>query len=264
MDKSMNVISRFLWWLKDAISESRLMQKLEENYPTTFHFFIQRFNLKIFTGFPLTLLLCLFLFNILLFSEIAEDVMNSEAIVTVDQQFTLFLFANRNPALSKCFYALTQLASQTTSIGIAVLVSIVLLIQRKKVYFFALWIVLAGVGLSVRYGKLFFQRNRPLHVAYTPETNFSFPSGHSTTAMALFGLLTYFLIRRLTNRTHRIIIGLCGGLLILLIGFSRIYLGAHFLSDVLSGFVLGFTWVLLGITSIEWLSYHRKQLHDNS
>jgi undecaprenyl-diphosphatase len=122
----------------------------------------------------------------------------------------------------------------------------------------ALWLVLLGVGLSVRYGKLIFHRVRPANVGFYEETNFSFPSGHSTTAMVLFGMIAYFLIRNSRHRKQRILYLLLGLSIILLVGFSRIYLGVHFLSDVLGGYLLGATWMIMGITVIEWLSYQKE------
>jgi undecaprenyl-diphosphatase len=95
-------------------------------------------------------------------------------------------------------------------------------------------------------------------VGFYEETNFSFPSGHSTTAMVLFGMISYFLIRNSTSRRQRILFLLLGLTIILLVGFSRIYLGVHFLSDVLGGYLLGATWLILGITVIEWLSYKKE------
>ncbi|MCY7358807.1 MAG: phosphatase PAP2 family protein [Rudanella sp.] len=96
-------------------------------------------------------------------------------------------------------------------------------------------------------GKRTFVRARPLAVAYHPETGFSFPSGHSATAMTLYRLLAYWWIRRLSRTRDRVGVGVLASVLIGLVGYSRIYLGVHFLSDVMGATcwaVAGCCWAL--------------------
>ena len=70
--------------------------------------------------------------------------------------------------------------------------------------------------------------------------------------MTLYGLLAYWLIRRYARTRTRVAIGLIAICLILAVGFSRIYLGVHFLSDVLGGYLLGICWLIVGIVLTEW------------
>ncbi|MDO1448100.1 phosphatase PAP2 family protein [Rhodocytophaga aerolata] len=256
-----NILARFFSNAHQWVAQSTWFRKFRSHYPQAYTFIRNRFALNVFTGFPLTILVSVFIINILTFSEIAENVIDSEAIVVIDQEVTHFLYKARNQMVGQVFYLISYLGSQKGSIIIGVLVSIILLKQGRKTYFVALWLVLLGVGLSVRYGKLIFHRVRPADVGFYEETNFSFPSGHSTTAMVLFGMLTYFLMRNSHSRKQRLLYFLMGLLLVLLVGFSRIYLGVHFLSDVLGGYLLGATWMIMGITVIEWLSY-KKELRN--
>ena len=69
------------------------------------------------------------------------------------------------------------------------LATIVFLYRRRYTAVLAFWLTMAGIGLSVQYGKKFISRDRPMEVAFYPEHNFSFPSGHATTSMALYGML---------------------------------------------------------------------------
>jgi membrane-associated phospholipid phosphatase len=256
-----NILARFFRKTHQSFSESSFVKKFAQNYPKTYRFIRNRFSLQVFTGFPLTVLVAVFIINILTFSEIAENVIDAEAIVVIDQQVTQFLYNSRNQLAGQLFYLISYLGSQKGSVIIGALVSVILLKQGRKTYFVALWLVLLGVGLSVRYGKLIFHRARPLDVGFYEETNFSFPSGHSTTAMVLFGMLTYFLMRNSPHRRQRLRYFLTGLVIVLLVGFSRIYLGVHFLSDVLGGYLLGATWMIMGITLVEWLSY-KKELQN--
>lgn len=252
-----NLLNHFLI----LVSTNSWVVRFAKRYPVVFGFFVNRFKLSRFTGFPLTIGTGILLINAMIFSEIAENIVNAETMVRVDQRFTLFLFKHRSLFMSKSLFVITQMASQKFTIGLAILVSGLLWIFRQKTYILALWLMLAGVGLSIYYGKQVFHRVRPLDVAYYQETSFSFPSGHSTTAMALYGLLTYFLMRHTLDSIKRKLLLLAAVGIILLIGFSRMYLGVHFLSDVAGGYILGSIWLILGITLTEWLNYRKTLLN---
>ncbi|MFZ1586333.1 MAG: phosphatase PAP2 family protein, partial [Saprospiraceae bacterium] len=93
--------------------------------------------------------------------------------------------------------------------------------------------------------------------SYYQEYSYSFPSGHSMAAVAFYGMIFYLIIRN--NLSHRLFWFVAGIVFILLIGFSRIYLGVHFLTDVLAGYVLGLLWLLLGLSIIEWYKIKSKR-----
>lgn len=89
--------------------------------------------------------------------------------------------------------------------------------------------------------KFLVERKRPDILVLTTENGFSFPSGHSMGALVFYGLLIYFALRYLKKRNRRVLLCFACTAMILLIGISRIYLGVHFFSDVLGGFLLGGT-----------------------
>jgi len=185
-------------------------------------------------------------------SEIAENIVKSEPMVQVDMAFTDWLFQGRVSALSTLFYGLTALGSQYVTIGLGVLVSAWFINQKRWRNLVILWLLMAGVGLFVQLGKREFNRPRPPEIAYYSVSGFSFPSGHSATAMTLYGLLGYWWMRRLRKTRSRVWVGIGAATLVLLVGFSRIYLGVHYLSDVLGGYLLGICWLIIGITLTEW------------
>lgn len=205
-----------------------------------------------FTGLPLTVLVIGLIISVMTLSEVAENIVNAEPMVGVDRLFTQWLFRERNGDLSKLFYALTWLGSIYATVGLALVGSAVLFRQHKQRDVFILWLLLAGVTLLVQVGKRHFIRPRPELVAWYPEVGFSFPSGHSATAMTLYGLLAYWWIRRVRTAAARLFVGTGAVSLILIVGFSRIYLGVHFLSDVLGGYLLGICWLIVGIVLTEW------------
>lgn len=75
------------------------------------------------------------------------------------------------------------------------------------------------------------------------ENSFSFPSGHSYSAVAFYGLLTYLLYKKYKN----IYIPIFGTIFILLIAYSRYYLGVHYLHDIIAGLLLGLTWLIISL-----------------
>jgi undecaprenyl-diphosphatase len=120
---------------------------------------------------------------------------------------------------------------------------IIILIRRKKRSNAILILTgVAGGWLIVELLKLFFIRLRPIGGLITT-TGYSFPSGHATIATALFLLLVYLHSNQSRKRIESFVV-ICGAVLaILLVGFSRLYLGVHWLSDIIAGYAIGIIWV---------------------
>ncbi|WP_181163824.1 phosphatase PAP2 family protein [Pontibacter mangrovi] len=232
------------------------MRELEQSYPRLVHFFRLRLGMQNFLGLPLTLLMGISIFNYALLSEISENLVNSPGMKAVDSSIGLFLYHLRTEPLARAFYYFTQAGSVTGVMITSGLVAALLLFQKKWHYLVALLISVLGTGTSVYFTKLYFHRERPLDVAYYQVGTFSFPSGHSAEALSLFGMLAFIILLEKNNiRWYRYWTGLCLAY-ILLIGFSRIYLGVHFVSDVAGGYLLGSLWLTLAIAVLEYLVLH--------
>ena len=108
---------------------------------------------------------------------------------------------------------------------------------------------LLAVGIS-QLLKRIIRRARPLDIALIEETGFSFPSGHSMVAFAFYGFIIYLIFKSSLNKKIKILLITLFSLLILNIGLSRIYLGVHFTTDVLGGYVLGLLSLILFIELI--------------
>jgi undecaprenyl-diphosphatase len=104
-------------------------------------------------------------------------------------------------------------------------------------------ITVAGAEVLEQTLKLLFQRARPeAFFGLTSPNSFGFPSGHATVSFCFFGMLAAILTRRMAVR-RRAMVWTAAAVLVLLIGFSRIYLGVHYASDVLAGYAAGALWV---------------------
>lgn len=248
-------VQKTVVWLK----HQPVLRRFRHRYPKLSQFIGNRFNPEGFVGLPFTLVLLVFGVNLALLSELTESVLESEWIVTFDKKLTSLLYEGRSGTLSQIFYTFTQLGEREAVFIVGGVVSAIFLYRRRYVALFAFWLTMAGVGLSTRYGKTFISRERPEDVAYYAVEHFSFPSGHATTAIALYGLLAYFLYRHYQAHAQRTLLLWVAGILILAVGFSRIYLGVHYLSDVLAGFILGALWLLVGISIEEVMMYRKKR-----
>lgn len=243
---------------QEAIVANPDVQHFVKNHPVLFRFMARRVNRKRFSGLPFTLLFIAFAYVLFLFLGIIEDVIVTDVVVAADTRVANLLFAFRNAELVKIFTWITLLANWQIVASSVVLLSLVLWLRKNKVYVLPLWITVAGSGFFNSLGKLAFHRPRP-GVALYIEHSFSFPSGHATMAVAFYGFVVYVLFRQIKKWKYKINAFFFGLVLILAIGLSRLYLGVHFLSDVWGGYLLGALWLLIGITSSEWLQ-HRKPL----
>jgi undecaprenyl-diphosphatase len=169
----------------------------------------------------------------------------------VDRELAGWFHSHLNHMLVMVFSAVTELGSGEW-IGLVLGLSILFLLWKRS------WPAIATLVVAVPGGmllnellKLEVHRQRPFFIdPFGSWSGYSFASGHSIGATLLYGQLALLLVPILKERHGRgLTIGLAA-LLILLVGFSRIALGAHYLSDVLGGIVLGILWLMLCF----WLS----------
>ncbi len=228
------------------------LKKLKRKSPKTYFFLVKRFSLHRFSGMPLTLLLIAIGGNLLMMLDVYEDILNTKEFIDLDSKIAEFLFSIRTDAVAKLFYAFTQLGNPYFILSIIILLSILLIIRKKSYVILGLIVSVAGSVLTVQLGKHIFKVARPVQFSYYHMDSFSFPSGHSTVAVAFYGLVFYLLIQNAKKMRTKFVLLLTGLLLILTLGFSRMYLCEHFLSDVVGGYLLGFLWLLFSISILIW------------
>ncbi len=167
--------------------------------------------------------------------------------VMVDALAKVFVTPLQTFGWVQFFIVITTLGSTVGVLAIAALT--IFLIRREYNVVLRLVIALAGSSAMAQVVKSFIGRIRPDALPWIGSLHsFSFPSGHSTSAAALFGFIAVICASRLPKPYERILaVGLCG-LLILGIGASRIVLAAHYFSDVIAGFLLGALWVALAFS----------------
>lgn len=154
---------------------------------------------------------------------------------------------------------LTKIAKGFTFIGstpaVIVLCAVILLflyvVLRPRRVLFLYISVMLGTELWNLLLKYAYKRVRPDIHRLIEISGYSFPSGHSMAAFSLYGILTYLLWRHIPYAAGRFLLLVVSGIMILCIGLSRIYLGVHYPSDVLGGFLASCAWMLFAIGFYE-------------
>lgn len=221
-----------------------------DRHAKSVRFVSERFNPARFEGLPLTLLCLALGYSVVLLGGLVEDLLAVDPIVAVDKRLAALLLEFRSPFLLSVFIKVTLLGNWQIILGGVALFSLYLFIEQRRYYLVFFWVSMGGCGFFTTLGKWFFHRQRPFDMTHLLE--FSFPSGHTTYTACFYGFLAYFLIRQTKSPSRRVDIVFTWALLVGAVGFSRLYLGVHYLSDVLAGALLGLSWFIIGISLIEW------------
>jgi undecaprenyl-diphosphatase len=161
-----------------------------------------------------------------------------------------------NDRLTSFMKFLSFIGSSLMSVMIFVLVFLFLMIvlkHRRELIMFL--VTVGGSELWNLILKNIIQRARPNTHRLVEITGFSFPSGHSMAAFALYGAITFLLWRHIPQFAGRIAMITAGIALTLLIGISRIYLGVHYPSDVIGGYAASATWLMICIVCFRKWSF---------
>ena len=149
----------------------------------------------------------------------------------------------------------TSIAKFITNFGgaiflIVLTITLILLIKNKKIGF-SIFLNLTFATILNQLLKRILQRPRPTEFRIVEESGYSFPSGHSMVSMAFYGYLIYLIYKYIENKyiKWRSIIML--SILICSIGISRIYLGVHYTSDVLGGFLISISYLIIYISVVN-------------
>lgn len=182
---------------------------------------------------------------VVLFLAILQNVFYDEQLVLDSIFYNLVVQNMRTPILTTILIIITNLGSAITLISLAILS--IILIKNKKIGLCISLNLIISTLLNVIL-KNIVQRPRPEGYRLIDESGYSFPSGHSMVNTAFYGLLIYLVLRNVKNsKLKYTLVGLIS-LLIIGIGFSRIYLGVHYASDVLAGFLISIAYLVVFTT----------------
>lgn len=190
--------------------------------------------------------LCIAIFGVLALNYLADG-----PLVAVDIWLTGVLFTLRSGAGVFIMSTLTLFASPLAIIALLGVASTTLLVRKQWRSAVALLGGLVATQAFTYFAKILFHRDRPSEVLHTViEDSFSFPSGHATSAAFVAGILVYvFLQAKKRSPREKYSAILLGLLFVVAIDFSRLYLGVHYLTDVVAGNMVG----LVGALSTIWI-----------
>ncbi|MYN20250.1 phosphatase PAP2 family protein [Rugamonas sp. FT107W] len=210
-------------------------------------------------GLHLTAGLVLLLVSVAIFGELAEDVMGKEAITVLDMQVAQWFHAHAFEPLTGFMLGVSLVH---TGVGMVVLVAALgWYFWRARARYWLLALLVAvptGAMLNVAL-KYHFQRVRPMFdEPLVTLMTYSFPSGHTSAATLFYGLLASYVMIARPHWHVRLGAAAACAMMVLLVALSRVYLGAHYLSDVLAAMAESVAWLAVCITAISTLRRRRE------
>lgn len=193
-----------------------------------------------------------------LFVEITARV-KKEMMGSFDERVTEFFLSLRNPALTDYFIFVTDVGDVKGYLVILlIIVVLTFLIFKKWKYVAQIFVVLILATLSNMMLKRFIDRARPVVEHLVSVKTLSYPSGHAMSSMAFYGFLIYLVYKLRINKIWKVVPITLLIILILSIGISRVYLGVHFPSDVVGGWIAGMIWIFFCILIFNLFEVFRK------
>ena len=182
------------------------------------------------------------------FTFIARSI-RLETISSFDEPIIDFVQGVEAPWLTTVMRMFTDIGSTTAVLVLGVVALGILLMKEYRSQAILFVIALAGTGILNQTLKLIFKRERPDLNRLIDIGGYSFPSGHTMIAFSLYTILTYIIWRNLKSSWSRIGIAVLAVFMIIMIAVSRIYLGVHFPSDIVGGFLASsvFLFLIIGI-----------------
>ena len=189
------------------------------------------------------------------FTAVLEDVLEGDGITGIDQPATGWVATHRDLWMTAALRVVTEAGGPVPLAALAALTCAAVVWRRKSWLPVALALAgVSGIALVIVTAKALVVRGRP-HISFAviAEDGYSFPSGHATGTAAIALLAAWMLTRWLiTSWTGRVIAWTVAIGLAAVIGFSRVYLGVHYVSDVLAGWLLGMTWAGIVMLVGSW------------
>jgi undecaprenyl-diphosphatase len=179
--------------------------------------------------------------SLYLFAKLATEVREGETII-FDTTVRGWIHQFASPAMTTIMKAISLLGYDLLLVELAIAMIVFLRLRWRKA---AAWLAITMAGavaldLALKHA---FHRQRPVPFFGDAPHSYSFPSGHALTSFCFYGVLAGLLADRIQRQSWRIAAGITAAVLVLAIGVSRIYLGVHYPSDVVAGYLAAAVWV---------------------
>ena len=180
---------------------------------------------------------------VMLFAWMTEEVHEGETL-QFDQHAREVIHGYSAPALTSAMRFFSRLGSVAVMLVMSAAAFLIFWRAGWKRAAILLAVTLGGAFLLEQVLKLSFQRARPAAFFDYPEPrSFSFPSGHALFSFCFFGMLASLVTARLGSKALRVALWIAASVLVALVGFSRVYLGVHYPTDVIGGYLAALIWI---------------------
>jgi membrane-associated phospholipid phosphatase len=231
-----------------------------ERFPWLWNMLGRRFAPESYLGLHFTIAVCVLLIAASCFLMLADEVGEQDSLVEFDRVLSLSLHEHSSLRIVRIFDIITDFGN-VLALGCIGLIVIVILGAQRRLQLLGIWVVaLLGTAFLNQTLKNIFQRVRPhLMNPWSNEPGWSFPSGHAMGSLVVYGMLAYTVGLTVKSRAIRIGLIFLAVSLVIAVGFSRIYLGAHYFSDVIAGYCAASFWLAICISGNEIARRHRPK-----
>jgi undecaprenyl-diphosphatase len=197
------------------------------------------------------------------FGAIADEIPENAWMVRLDEQAIQWLQTHGGETGESVFFAVSWLGAQVLVVA-AVSVTLFYAIRGDWLRAIAVAVTIAGSALLNYLLKAQFHRGRPeFATEFITHQTWSFPSGHAMESLVGYGFFAYLLLERTRSMAARRAIVTVTVVLVGLIGFSRLYLGVHYPSDVIGGYIAGAIWLVVCITGYRHALAHIGRTNES-
>ena len=215
-------------------------------------FLRRRLSPEGFLGLHLTLSVLILVAATWAFGALAEDVVTGDRITIIDARFSAWLHNHGTQSLTKLMLLVSDVHETVPVLAATAALCVYLWARRLRVWVLTFALTVGGGSLLNVLLKHLFHRPRPLFDnPIVLLKTYSFPSGHTIMATVFYGTVCVLIWSRVGDWKWRIAASVASIALILLVAFSRIYLGAHYLSDVVAAMLEGVAWITSCILAIR-------------
>lgn len=190
--------------------------------------------------------------SLVVFARLAEEILKRQS-VAFDSAVRIAVHQHATPPLTIFMRVISGLGSAEVLLPV-ILLSLIIMVRRgARRHATLLAVTMTGALVLELTLKLAFRRPRPqTFFGIPPPDGYSFPSGHALVSLCFYTVLAWMVTDRLTARWSRVLVWIVAVVLIGLTGFSRIYLGMHYPSDVLGGYAAALIWMASLATLRNW------------
>jgi undecaprenyl-diphosphatase len=174
-------------------------------------------------------------------------------IARADDSVTNWLTSHGSTTADAVFSGISLLGGWAL-LGLVIVVVAALLVRRAWLQAAAMSITCLGAVILNAVFRMAFQRTRPVDATEftSAAQSWNSPSGHAVNALVCYGIVAFLLMHAVRSPRARVLVGLVAVALVIVVGFTRLYLGVHSLSDVVTGYAAGAVWLAVCIAGFNW------------